>query len=142
MKKFVYTIFCFFLVGCKGESSSSCETQVKKSMEKLTRSFEEIQSKEDFKVKQQVIKKEFDQLAKSLMILRKENLSGQQHYQIVSPDQQEKFDQEFSRVMAIDGCKELYEQATIDALYLLDAFEQKLQFPQFKQSRLKKFEED
>ncbi|NBO24069.1 MAG: hypothetical protein EBU93_02390 [Chlamydiae bacterium] len=139
MKKLRILFLCLCFVGCSQMNPTDAKIKGKKSLEKLAVIFSEIQSADDFKNKSCHLKMELDLLAEVSITLKK---NGDQTEGKLSHLQKDTFEKEFKRVMNIPGCKELYEQASIDALYKLDAFERKLRFPQDQKVKKKKIEWD
>ena len=101
-----------------------------------------IQTKEDLKLREKKIKKQIDALALLIICMKKESFSQEIIDAIILNAQKESgFEKEFLRVMDIEGCRDVYQNLSLDALYLLDAFERKMQIPYEKNAKLKKIEE-
>lgn len=136
-------LLVFLFVGCSHSSISNRKEDIQKRLKKITVQLENIQAKEDLKLREKKIKIEVDLLAKIVISMKKDNfLSKEVDYLILEMQKETGFEKEFQRVMKIDGCKEIYQNLSLDALYLLDAFERKLQFPFEKSLRLRKIEEN
>ena len=142
MFRMIFFSCVLFFVGCTNSSHLDARLKAKKRIENLTGYLAQIKSKEDLKDQSKKIKKEVEKLAKIMILIRKEQLKSKELKALPVLNQyQDRFEREFSRVMAIDGCKEIYQAISMDALYLLDAFERKIQFPTNTQFKTKKIEE-
>ncbi len=130
------------LTSCSSSNHLDARLKAKKSIEKLTIYFSQVHSKEDLKIESKKIKKELEKLVKLMILLRKEQLkSTDSHTVLVLNLYQERFEKEFNRVIAIEGCEEIYRNLSVDALYLLDAFDRKIQFPTKARAKTKKIED-
>lgn len=142
MIKLILLALFLLLSGCLKDPQKDDDLKIKKTLEKLTVYLSEIKSPSDFKNKRLQLRNEFIELSKLLIDMKLHSSSGPAIKVGMFIEQSQRFDQEFLRVMKIDGCKELYEEASLDALYMLDSFERKLRNPAFHKIKSKKIEED
>lgn len=142
MNRFRAFFFFVLLASCSHSSLESKKIAIKKRLEIVQMCLKNIQSKEDLKLREKKIKKQIDALALLIVSMKKESFSQEIINLIILNAQKESgFEKEFLRVMDIEGCREVYQNLSLDALYLLDAFERKMQIPYEKNAKLKKIEE-
>jgi hypothetical protein len=142
MNKLIISLVFFLTASCSQSAFSARKIQISKCLENMTVHLEKIQTREDLKIREKKIKIEIDLLAKTLISMKKDFIAPEEIEELVLSTQKKTgFEKEFMRVMAIDGCLEIYQNLSLDALYLLDAFERKLQFPAEKNLKVRKIED-
>lgn len=142
MNKLVVFFGFFLFVSCSCNSLRGKKYEVTKKLENIRVQLEEINTKDDLKIMEKKIKKQINDLALLIISMKKESVSQEEIFDILLKAQKESgFEKEFLRVINIDECVDIYQNISLDALYLLDAFERKLQIPCEKNAKLRKIEE-
>ena len=116
-------------VGCTTSQLEKSQKQVLKEISKLSLVLESVHTKEELIQRESDIRKISLQLAEGMISLRKLSFANENVKGLIDKRCGMKLKEELNRIYQINGCQEIYEDMTQDALYLLDAFDQKIKRP-------------
>jgi phage shock protein A len=127
--KFVWVLLLLTVVACTTGQVEKSQKQVRKEVFNLATVLESVHTKQELIQKESEIRKISLQLSESMITLKKLSFENENFKGIEDKSAGLKLKAELDRIYQINGCKQIYEDMTQDALYLLDAFDQKIKRP-------------
>ena len=138
MRKWILGLLSLSLIaGCEHYSGHKAHLKLKKTISGMTTKLKKIHSKEDLILQAQDLKGDFEQLAKDLIMIKQLALTQERFLSLKKDHVHLNFEAEIDRIQALDGCLKILQNLSIDGLYLIDAFERKLENPKLHQVRSK-----
>lgn len=141
MKKILMRSFLFFLLvfstSCQHYAEHKANLRFKKTLLNMTSRLKKIETKEDLILQSNSLKKDIEQLAIDLIQIKQKALTNQDFQPLKRDHVQKNFEAELERILSMSGCYEILCNLSIDGLYLIDAFERKLENPKLRNIKSK-----